>query len=130
MGELINLKDPRTRRKILRRTKQPGYKIYRHPRIHNKPLRCQAGLHTLRTLMDQNGVPQLYCIKCGAIIGKGIYERTWTKQDIRRIKESQIRKPRTNRQIMEEIWERRQMNTRERMNQSIKREVRERLRGL
>lgn len=48
-----------------------------HPRIHNKPARCQAGLHTWETVM-LGGRPFMVCQKCGANVFKEVHDHTYT----------------------------------------------------
>jgi len=116
------------RKKILTGSYYPGYHIIRHPRAFNKPLSCQAGHHQLRPGII-NGIPCLICSKCGSSIGKGVYEGTMTKQDLKKqaLGVQQRSKPRTNREIIEGLWEKQEEDRRDRMNRSIEKFVRERM---
>jgi len=112
---------------------QPGYTIQRHPRVYNKPLSCQVGKHQFQTRFDQRGVPTLVCSKCGAGIGKGLYEKTWSKKDMRRIAEAGVRKKRTKKEIFEDARKRMeedQNRRKERMYKSIEGIVRRRMSDL
>jgi len=72
-------------RDLQQKVDRPGYRIVQHPRKFSKPLRCQAGIHAFGTKVIQ-GVLHLVCKKCGAGIAEGLYDRTWTKGDMRKIK--------------------------------------------
>jgi len=114
-------------------SRQPGYTIQRHPRIYNKPLSCQVGKHEFRTKFDQRGVPMLVCSKCGAGIGKGLYEKTWSKKDMERITKVGIRKKRTKKEIAMDALKRMeedQDKRRKRMHRSIENIVKRRMSDL
>jgi len=87
----------------LRGSVQPGYKIERHPRYNNKPLSCRSGIHKGLQTKVMNGIPILWCSKCGEQIGKAIYERTATKQELTEMGQKRTR-PRTQKEIMLEAW--------------------------
>jgi len=91
----------------LRTKVRPGYNIQFHPRAFNKPPRCQAGIHKFNDTVVLNGVPTLVCGGCGAQIGKGIYEKTWTQKDIKIIKRMRNSQNRikTKEERMRECWE-------------------------
>ena len=116
------------RKKILTGSYYPGYHIIRHPRAFNKPLSCQAGHHALKPGIV-NGIPCLVCSKCGSYIGKGVYEKTMTKQDLKKqaLGIQQRTKPRTRKEIIEELWEKQEEDRRERMNRSIAKFVKDRM---
>jgi len=122
---------PRGKRvKPLSTSRRPGYSIQFHPRRFNKPLVCQSGVHQFSTRFDERGVPMLVCSKCGAGIGKGLYEKTWTKGDIKKIAAIGERKPRTKRQIQEDALKRLradQKARRKRMHSSIAKFVKRRM---
>jgi len=71
---------------FLLKSKQPGYEIIRHPRFFNKPASCLAGLHKGLINKFINGVLHLYCTKCGEAIGQGIKDKTWTREEMHKIK--------------------------------------------
>jgi hypothetical protein len=58
----------------------PGIVVY-HPRWHNKPMRCQMGLHEWKNDVIM-GIPHLTCSKCGATTVKGIHEGNYTAREI------------------------------------------------
>jgi len=90
------------------KTKRTGYNIEWHPRRFSKPVACQRGNHgsNLETKLI-NGIPHLVCKKCGEGIGEGIYNNTWTKQDIHQIKRLTGKggEPRTKEQRMKDSWD-------------------------
>jgi len=109
-------------------TNRPGYNIQFHPRAFSKPIQCQVGHHSLKPGVV-NGVPCLVCSKCGSYIGKGIYEKTMTKHDIKKqaLGIQRRTKPRTKKEIIEELWEKQEEDRRERMNRSIAKFVKDRM---
>ena len=65
-------------------------KVIRHPRYGNMPMSCQAGRHQWETrIMRWNawyktqGMPMLYCPKCGTLAPKDVIEKTTTQQELR-----------------------------------------------
>lgn len=90
------------------KTHLPAYSIYRHAREFNEPLSCKSGIHKKLVNRIINGVLHLYCTKCGGIIAQGIHDKTWTKQDIHKIKlmhRQQKGTRKTKRQMLEESRE-------------------------
>jgi len=84
--------------------RRPGYKLVQHPRRYNKPLSCRAGLHKgLETRLNNQGIPILWCRKCGGQIGKTIYEGTATKRELMEVDQRRT-KPRTQREMILEAW--------------------------
>ena len=86
---------------------QPGYTVIRHPRFLSKPITCQSGLHRDLQFKMINGILSYYCTKCGMSIGQGIHDRTWSKNDIRRVKKirQDANKPRTKEETLRQSWE-------------------------
>ena len=87
-----------------------NYRIIRHPRYFNKPLRCRSGFHQWETKVLMN-IPILYCKKCGAFAIKGSYEGTYTKRELRQSVLPPF-KPRSLEEIIEDVWEQYQRNGR------------------
>jgi hypothetical protein len=126
------------KRPIFLPPRRPGYSIDFHPRAMNKPINCQVGLHHLpfkKILLD--GIPHLYCIKCGQSMAEGLVTGTWSKDDINRLTLIKQKKygnigRRTPKQIVEDAIKRRQLEVnkkqrRENMERSIAQFVKERM---
>jgi hypothetical protein len=96
---------------ILRRGNYGGFQVIRHPRYFNKPLSCQSGIHKGLTTRIIGGVVSLYCTKCGATIGQGIHDKTWSKRDIHKIRQfkEEAKRSKSNKEKLEESWEALQM---------------------
>lgn len=109
---------------------RPGYRIINHPRMHNKPVHCKRGVHGPFTTMNISGVPHLVCTKCGAGIGKGIYEGTWTKQDIHDMKKLLSVEKRTKEQTYEDSWNALEQLRKKFTDKEIRKMMNERLRIL
>ena len=61
---------------------EPPFRLIQHPRAYNKPMSCQLGKHDW-TVEVHYGVPFMVCKKCWAMIAKGIFEGTETKEETR-----------------------------------------------
>ena len=94
-------------RQFLTQPNQPGYQIIRHPAFLNKPITCQSGLHKDLQFKRINGILSYYCPHCGMSIAQGIHDRTWSKNDIRRVKRirQEANKPRTKEETLRQSWE-------------------------
>jgi len=116
---------------LLTKQHQPGYTIIRHPRFLNKPIRCLAGKHDLKLKMI-NGFLHYYCPNCGMAIGQGIHDRTWTKQEIHKIKQIRVGrdKPRTKEETLKESWEAMEILRTKFTDKEIKEMIERRRRGL
>jgi len=101
------LRSRKYKNKILRDGVYPGFRLETHPRRFNKPLTCRSGLHKGLITKVINGIPSLYCTKCGEYIGQGIHDKTWSKQEIHKIKNAlKTRdKPRTTKERMGDVTE-------------------------
>jgi len=90
-----------------------AFRIIPHPRIHNKPLKCKAGLHgnNWETVLIR-GIPHLVCKKCGAMISKAVHEGQISETDHRKLTNVGKYKPQTTEEMVKEIWEKRQQNPR------------------
>lgn len=104
--ERITKVPPRAQEQALKQIR-PGYIIRHHPRRFNKPLSCQMGVHKGLINKVIHGVLCLYCTKCGEHIAQGIHDKTWTKQEIRKIKLIQAKEvqPKSKEQLLKESWE-------------------------
>jgi len=123
------MKKSKLKLSTLRRSVQPGYRIIRHPRRFDKPLSCRSGLHGNGLVTKfMNGVPILWCKKCGEHIGKAIYERTATKRELMESDQRRT-KPRTKKEIMLEAWAKLERLRKHYTDSEIKRLMRRRLAG-
>ena len=88
-------------------THRAGYDIQWHPRRFSKPLSCQGGKHGPFVTQLINRIPHLVCKKCGAGIAEGLHDKTWSKNDIHKIKliVGSNKQPRTKEERMKASWE-------------------------
>jgi hypothetical protein len=100
-----------------------------HPNAFSKPIDCQVGLHKGLITTIIGGVPVLYCVKCGSMMGKGFVEGTWSKDDVKFIGEHAYVKhrPRTKEQIMKEVWAKKERERNKRMQDSVSEYVKNRM---
>lgn len=119
-------------KRFLLNARQPGYTIQRHPRFLNPPLSCQMGVHKGLINKFIGGVLHLYCTKCGRAIAQGIHDKTWTKNEIHKIKQIKVGrgKPRTKEETLRESWEAMEMLRKRFTDKEIKELIEKRRRGL
>jgi len=118
--------------KPLTSTRRPGYSIVHHRRAFDPPLSCKMGTHKGLTTAMMDGIPSLYCTKCGQYLYKHIVEKTFSRRDlelIEKAKDEQIRK-KTKKEIMEESWKKLEILRKKNSDRSIRKFVRQRMNSI
>ena len=119
----------RVKIKPLRTTRRPGYRIQFHPRAFNPPLSCKMGLHKGLTTKIMDGIPSLYCSKCGQYLYKHIVEKTYSRRDlelIEKVKDAKIKK-KTRKEMLVDSWNKLEILRRKNSEASIRKFVKQRM---
>lgn len=117
---------------LLHKQIRPGYVIQHHPRRFNKPISCKMGVHKGLTNKVIHGILSLYCTKCGEHIAQGIHDKTWTKEEIRKIKLIQAKsvQPKDKQQLLKEGWEALELLRKRYTDEQIRKLIEQYRRGL
>ena len=117
--------------KPLTTTRRPGYRIVHHPRAFNPPIYCKSGIHKGLTTAIMDGIPSLYCTKCGQFLYKHIIEKTYSRRDfelIEKAKDEAIRK-KTRKEMLEDSWRKLEILRKKNSDRSIRKFVKQRMLG-
>lgn len=113
-------------------SKRPGYNIQFHRRAFSPPLSCKMGVHKGLTTKMMDGIPSLYCTKCGQYLYKHIVEKTFSRRDLElidKVKDEQIRK-KTKKEMLEDSWKKLEILRKKNSDRSIRKFVRQRMNRL
>ena len=119
----------RVKIKPLTSTKRPGYSIVHHRRAFDPPLSCKMGAHKGLITKMMDGIPSLYCTKCGQYLYKHIVEKTYSRRDlefIEKAKDEEVR-IKSRKEMLEDSWKKLEALRKKNSDRSIRKFVKQRM---